>query len=256
MVVKSMTVTAAVLLMAVMPAAAVDDEDKVAFVENNLLYILFHEAGHAVIDQFGLPVLGQEEDAADAFATIEIMNVYEDPLPILADSAIAQFIMDERLDGDYDVSDYYGSHDLDIQRGYRVICHAVGIEPDEYLVLAEDLGLDRDRIETCEDEGWLAAESWEVLLEPSFIAEDEISSNVVNQYDIDGLSAPQESLLLDNGLMDEFSAYLSETFDWPAPVTVTIELCNEANAFYDPATVTISMCAEFVDELIDLAADL
>ncbi|MEM1377501.1 MAG: DUF4344 domain-containing metallopeptidase [Pseudomonadota bacterium] len=238
------------------PAIAQVNDNVAAFVENNLLHILFHEAGHAVIDQFQLPVLGQEEDAADSFATIEILNVYDEPLPILADSAIAQFIMDERLAGDFEISDYYGTHDLDVQRAFRVICYAVGLEPETYTELAENFEIDAERIETCEDDGWLAAESWEVLLEPTLNAEDQTSGKVVRQFDIDGLTDTQSELMINNGLMDEFSDYLNETFNWPAPVTVTVELCNEANAFYDPATVTIAMCAEFVDELIDLAQDL
>lgn len=255
MVVNQWKMAMTALFLSTSSADAVGD-DVASFVENNLLHILYHEAGHAVIDQFLLPVLGQEEDAADAFATIEIMNVYDDPLPILADSAIAQFIMDDRVQGDYEVADYYGMHDLDIQRGYRVICHAVGLEPDAYMALAEDFDLDPDRIESCEADGWLAAESWEVLLEPTFLPEGVVSENVQTEFDIDGLTAEQQRLLLDSGVMDEFTQYLRETFDWPNPVTVTIDLCNEANAYYDPATVTISMCAEFVDELIDLAEDL
>ncbi len=255
MVVKQISATMAALIMSGSTAHAID-ENVASFVENNLLHILYHEAGHAVIDQFLLPVLGQEEDAADAFATIEVMNVYEDPLPILADSAIAQFIMADRMAGDYEIADYYGAHDLDIQRAYRVVCHAVGLDPENYLPLAEEFDLDADRIETCEDDGWLAAESWEVLLEPTFLAEGETSDNVRTELDIDGLTAEQTALLLDSGVMEEFTDYLRNTFDWPRPVTVTIDICNYANAYYDPATVTISMCAEFVDELIDLADDL
>ncbi|MEO0543911.1 MAG: DUF4344 domain-containing metallopeptidase [Pseudomonadota bacterium] len=255
MVVRQISAVMAASLLSVSAASAVED-DVASFVENNLLHILFHEAGHAVIDQFLLPVLGQEEDAADAFATIEVMNVYEDPLPILADSAIAQFIMADRIEGDYEIADYYGAHDLDIQRAYRVICHAVGLEPDTYLELAKDFDLDADRIESCEDDGWLAAESWEVLLEPAFLPEGEVSTNVRPELDIGGLTPEQTALLLDSGVMDEFVEYLRNTFDWPRPVTVTIDVCNYANAYYDPATVTISMCAEFVDELLSLAEDL
>ena len=159
------------------PASALD-EDAAAFVENNLMHILFHEAGHAVIDQFQLPVLGQEEDAADSFATVEIINVFDDPLPILADSAVALFIMDERLGDDIEIADYYGQHDLDIQRGYRIICYAVGIDPERYGDLAEAFDLSDDRAESCEDDGWLAADSWEALLTPAFLPADDVSDNV------------------------------------------------------------------------------
>ena len=32
--------------------------------------MLFHEVGHALVDQWDIPVLGREEDAVDAFSTI------------------------------------------------------------------------------------------------------------------------------------------------------------------------------------------
>ena len=60
MVVKQISATMAALIMSGSTAHAID-ENVASFVENNLLHILYHEAGHAVIDQFLLPVLGQEE---------------------------------------------------------------------------------------------------------------------------------------------------------------------------------------------------
>ena len=38
------------------------------FVTGNMLFALAHEMGHVFITEMGLPVLGQEEDAADAHA--------------------------------------------------------------------------------------------------------------------------------------------------------------------------------------------
>ena len=40
------------------------------FVAGNLLFVLGHEAGHAVISEMGIPVIGREEDAADIFSTL------------------------------------------------------------------------------------------------------------------------------------------------------------------------------------------
>ena len=44
--------------------------DTVTFVLGNMFYAVFHEMGHAVISEMQLPVLGREEDAADAFAIL------------------------------------------------------------------------------------------------------------------------------------------------------------------------------------------
>jgi hypothetical protein len=45
-------------------------QDLVKFVIGNTLFALVHEFGHATISEMGLPVLGREEDAADAFAAV------------------------------------------------------------------------------------------------------------------------------------------------------------------------------------------
>ena len=38
--------------------------DMIEFVVGNMLFVGFHELGHALIHELGLPVLGREEDAA------------------------------------------------------------------------------------------------------------------------------------------------------------------------------------------------
>ncbi|MEL6889808.1 MAG: DUF4344 domain-containing metallopeptidase, partial [Pseudomonadota bacterium] len=48
------------------PLAAQELPDAVG---NALLHIVAHEAGHAVLCEFDLPILGPEEDIAEDFAT-------------------------------------------------------------------------------------------------------------------------------------------------------------------------------------------
>src|SRR5207244_9593581 len=45
------------------------------FTTGNMLFVLLHEAAHGLISDLGLPVLGREEDAADAFATVEMLEM-------------------------------------------------------------------------------------------------------------------------------------------------------------------------------------
>jgi hypothetical protein len=40
----------------------------IEFILGNMLFVVVHEIGHAVIGEMEMPVLGREEDAADAFA--------------------------------------------------------------------------------------------------------------------------------------------------------------------------------------------
>ena len=40
------------------------------FVRGNVLSIFYHEFGHALVDILGVPVMGREEDAADALSVV------------------------------------------------------------------------------------------------------------------------------------------------------------------------------------------
>ena len=55
-------------------------QERVAFVVGNLLFVLGHELGHAVISEFDLPVLGREEDTADVYAISKSLTIVNNEL--------------------------------------------------------------------------------------------------------------------------------------------------------------------------------
>lgn len=239
--------------IALAPAIAQDEATGAeAFVVSNIIHILLHEAGHAVVDQFALPVIGQEEDAADSFATFEVIAAYEDHVDILLDAAEAMIIMHELDEAAGVPFDYFGVHDLDIQRGLRIVCHAVGLEPEEYEQAARRIEMDAEERAACAVEAQIAIESWDALLEPYLLEEGEAPRRL--GVTLDGGGRPATRAFLEGtGIMREIADYLGETFDWPRPPALIATHCGEANAFYDPETAEITMCYEFIDELFALA---
>ncbi len=72
-------------------------EKHAEFVVDNLLFMLGHEAGHAVIREMGVPVVGREEDAADSFSTLMALTCDEDfGDRVLANAALGWFLSDRR----------------------------------------------------------------------------------------------------------------------------------------------------------------
>jgi hypothetical protein len=53
-------------------------KDLVEFVGGNMLFVLTHELGHALIGEMDLYVLGREEDAADTFAVTRMIDIGTD----------------------------------------------------------------------------------------------------------------------------------------------------------------------------------
>ncbi|MEO7221025.1 MAG: DUF4344 domain-containing metallopeptidase, partial [Devosia sp.] len=59
-----------------------DEERALAmeFAMHDAIFTLYHEAGHLLVGELGLPVLGKEEDAADALAVILILKYTDDEI--------------------------------------------------------------------------------------------------------------------------------------------------------------------------------
>ncbi|MGB7433518.1 MAG: DUF4344 domain-containing metallopeptidase, partial [Ahrensia sp.] len=156
----------------------------------------------------------------------------------------------------YEIADYFGTHDLDIQRGLRVVCHLYGLDPDRYRAVADQYEMPQDRRDTCEDDAGLADDSWAVLLEPYALDVDAAPKPVKLVVDENVLTDVHRTVLIEGGVQALMVDYLQTSFDWPRQITLNIAACDEANAFYDPADVSVTMCVEMIDFLFELAEQL
>jgi Putative metallopeptidase len=237
-------------------APAIDVEARDAFVSNVLIHIMHHEAGHALVDLFDVPVIGQEEDAVDGYATLSILETYTDPQSILIDAAAGWFAMHDQMIELGEEPYYFGEHDLDVQRAYRIICHAYGYAPDQFEEAAREVELPDDRLETCTVDSQKVLDGWDRLLEDAYRAEDTPGGNVELVFKDAPNHRAAKLWLEETGLMKEIADWLDVTYDWPEPLKVTAEACGEANAYYFDGEPTITMCYEMVDYLMELAKDV
>ena len=144
--------------------ASEDLEDLLVFVGGNALFAAYHEAGHMLVSELNIPVLGQEEDAVDNLATLSMLAADDDETDLLLINAMIGWFLVASLGSDDLV--FYGEHDLDEQRGYRILCLMVGADEDAFLDLARDLDLPEERIETCAFDYEQTAASWEAVTDP------------------------------------------------------------------------------------------
>lgn len=226
----------------ILPGMAFADEEREAFVAANLLGIFYHELGHALIDVLGLPVFGQEEDAADVASILLIDGFFdEDAAQSLAYDAAFGFLAEANFAGDVA---YWDIHGPDKQRFYNTVCLFYGANPEAREDFATDLGLPEERAATCPDEFQLALDSWG----PAF----------------DDIAGQGDTIIFDDGGHDVLTsdviaaevAALNDDFKLPVNLTVRVEPCGEANAFYDLDHIEIIMCTEFEDHLRTLYARL
>ena len=79
-----------------------------------MLFVLLHEMAHATTTQFGLPILGKKEDAADSFAVTRLIKLgagYSDR--VLIESGKGFFLAARRDTKTGDPVPYYDEHGLD-----------------------------------------------------------------------------------------------------------------------------------------------
>jgi hypothetical protein len=237
--------------MSALPAVAqdlygfADDPDLDSFVASNIIATFYHEAGHALIDVADLPVLGREEDAADMIMSLMIERLWdpENALYILYDVTWAyELAIAESGDAEITEETYADTHGLDQQRYYNAVCLYLGADPDGRMAVATELGLPDSRAEGCAWEYYEADADWSAAM--SHIPEGDGTPGFV-------LADPDATDPITIALIPEIAA-LNDLYQLPVEITVKVEPCNEANAFYWGEERSITMCTEYADWMVDL----
>jgi hypothetical protein len=101
-----------------------------------IVFVLLHEAAHAIFDQLRVPILGREEDAADQLAAFMLLRAGEGVARRVLVGAASMYLHDSmgRMPDDKDFSDVHG---LDAQRFYNVLCMAHGSNPAAFGAMVE-----------------------------------------------------------------------------------------------------------------------
>ena len=126
--------------------------------------MFLHEVAHALIDGWDLPITGREEDAADQFSTLLLINGLPDGDKMALDSA-RSFKLMAALEKGYE-KDYSDPHSLDEQRFFETICLVYGHRPEQYEYLIRNGTLPADRAFNCEEDFTRLNKSWQTLLAP------------------------------------------------------------------------------------------
>ncbi|ELS01233.1 hypothetical protein Xen7305DRAFT_00009360 [Xenococcus sp. PCC 7305] len=137
-----------------------------------LVFVLYHEAGHALTDVLQLAVTGKEEDAVDDFASILLLNENDSIADrIILNSSIFFFANSADI--------YWDEHSFGKQRFYNMICLLYGKSPDKYASLKSDL---EGRADRCHNEYQQKLSSWQRLLAPHSL-NDSPSSQTSGSHD-------------------------------------------------------------------------
>jgi putative metallopeptidase DUF4344 len=224
------------------------------FTIGNMLFVLLHEMGHGLIADLGLPVLGRDEDAADAFATVSMLQMKtEFTHRTLVNASKSWMISDRRSRENKEAEAYYDAHGLDLQRAYNIICLMVGSDPARFEDLANETNLPEERQGTCMGDYSNASWSWDRALKPYLRAPGQerqkyeiIYGKAEGSYDI------FERALRVTQIMERVADRLADLYAWKKPFAIEVRMCGDTNANWNVREHKVFLCYELAEEFVQL----
>ncbi|VAW12928.1 hypothetical protein MNBD_ALPHA09-2 [hydrothermal vent metagenome] len=229
------------------------------FALGNAVWILYHEIGHLLINEFQLPVLGREEDAVDHLATVTLLEGADEQMDGFLTDAVDGFFLSARMKRRKNTArQFFAGHGLDEQRAYEVACLMLGNDKNAFFELAETINLPADQRERCPSAYVLARSSWQAVLEPH-------TGGWLNRPSKDavtfayGNSSPAyaraRAILADAQVLEAAADFLGLKYVFPRQIALRAEECGEANAYFRPDDGEVVICYELVEEFRALLAD-
>ncbi|MDN2483712.1 DUF4344 domain-containing metallopeptidase [Vibrio agarivorans] len=146
------------------PELEMTEEEVQQALDGALAHTLLHEIGHALVFANELPVLGKEEDAVDSFATLWLLEGFEDGQQMALDAALL-FALEDQDIPEFEEQDFWAEHSLDIQRYYQTLCLVYGSDPERMQLETElyDQEFIEERSEICVEEFEILSANWQTL---------------------------------------------------------------------------------------------
>ncbi|HLC81504.1 MAG TPA: DUF4344 domain-containing metallopeptidase [Candidatus Nanoarchaeia archaeon] len=146
-------------------AEVAETEEELALgIGHTLLFIFYHELGHALADIHDLPLTGREEDAVDQLSAMILIGAGGEGEEAVLRGAAWFLLRAENTD--LDESAFADEHALDAQRFYNLACWVYGNNPKTHSYLVEDGYLPEERAIRCENEFTKISNSWDQILAP------------------------------------------------------------------------------------------
>jgi hypothetical protein len=128
-------------------------------------FVFLHEIAHALIDKYKLPIIGNEEDAADRCAAyINLEELGEAGVKAVLAAADAFLIESKQnASGQRNMAD---EHLLSEQRFYNSLCMIYGSNTGKYSKIVTEGYLPKERAVRCATEYQKSVDGWVNLLAP------------------------------------------------------------------------------------------
>ena len=214
------------------------------FAADVTLHVVLHELGHAVIREFDLMVLGNEETMADAFAT-HLLTEHFPEHAVRAISARVKSLMIEADEVPRDRWTVRGEHDSDARRAYQIAALAIAADKEKYAGVAEIVGMSKRNIDKACDYGSEIHQAWRRTLSPLMMPAGKISKEARFRAD------ESTRAFVDAGKPSLASTIESalQRIDWHSQVTVEF-VWGSSGAGWNRSKRTVTVNSEYLQRFI------
>ncbi|MBK9385863.1 MAG: hypothetical protein IPN34_13720 [Planctomycetes bacterium] len=227
------------------PPPATTDLIVTPFAKDVLLHVVLHELGHALVREFDLPVLANEEALADAFATHYLLHQLPERAEAVLRARVAS-LMTEAREVPRAAWPVDGEHENDARRAFCIAALAVAVDAQRYAKVAELAGLSEEAVREAQDYGAEVHRSWRRTLRPLWMPAGELSREarvLVSEED------PFLAQLAALGLAKELEDALRR-FDWHSTVKIRFE-AGEGTASWSRSSRAITVTSGYVLRFVE-----
>ncbi|MFY8100230.1 MAG: DUF4344 domain-containing metallopeptidase, partial [Allorhizobium sp.] len=172
----------------------------------------------------------------------------------MQDAADGWFLLDEANEDGPQEDDFMGTHGLDRQRAYAIVCMMTGANAEFFKVFADSLEFPEERRQECVYEYQKARDSWMSLLAANMKegakTRFDVSYEPAGNEDLQGFA----DLLKSAGALETIATVFGEGYDLKDGIKITGKSCGVENAFWDPEAREITYCYEMAAFHADLIA--
>ena len=150
----------------VFQSSGASDNQAYAKMFDAVRFVFLHEIGHALIDTYKLPIMGNEEDAADrcsAYINLKELGGDEGVRAVFAAADAFNIESKTNPGGSRNLAD---EHLLQEQRFYNSLCMIYGSDTNKYAYIVNQGYLPKERAVRCPNEYQRTVDSWVDLLQP------------------------------------------------------------------------------------------
>jgi hypothetical protein len=214
------------------------------FAADVTLHVVLHELGHAVIREFDLMVLGNEETMADAFAT-HLLTEHFPEHAVSAISARVKSLMIEANEVPRDQWTVRGEHDNDARRAYQIAALAIAADKEKYAGVVGIVGMSERDIDKARDYGSDIHRAWRRTLSPLMMPAGKVSKLALLRAD------ESTRAFVDAGEPSLASTIQSalQRIDWHSQVTVDF-VGGSGGAAWSRSKRTVTVNSEYLQRFI------